>query len=103
MSDDQQITPEQARERLAGLPGWELDGDGTVLRRTYRMEHLAAAILAVHIARIQSELNHHSDLALGYDTLTLVVTTHSAGGRLTPKDFALATRISAAAAAHGAL
>jgi 4a-hydroxytetrahydrobiopterin dehydratase len=102
MSDAQPLTPEDARARLAELPGWELDGDASVLRRTYRLPHLSAAILAVHIAEIQNELNHHSDLTLGYDTLAVTLTTHSAGGRLTGKDFALATRIAAAAGAHGA-
>lgn len=102
MSDSQPLTPADAQARLAGLPGWEIDADGTVLRRTYRLAHLPAAILAVHIAEIQNELNHHSDLTLGYDSLKLELTTHSADSRLTPKDFALATRVSAAAAAHGA-
>jgi 4a-hydroxytetrahydrobiopterin dehydratase len=102
MSDAQQLTPAEVEARLAALPGWELDADGTVLRRTYRLAHLPAAILAVHIAEIQTELNHHADLTVGYDSLTLVLTTHSAGSRLTPKDFTLATRVSAAAAAHGA-
>jgi 4a-hydroxytetrahydrobiopterin dehydratase len=102
MSDAQPLTPEQSEARLVELPGWELGGDASVLRRSYRLPHLSAAILAVHIAEIQNELDHHSDLTLGYDTLTLTLTTHSAGSRLTDKDFALATRISAAAAAHGA-
>lgn len=102
MSDRQSLTPAEAQARLAGLPGWEIDADGTVLRRTYRLAHLPAAILALHIARIQDELDHHSDMTVGYDSLKLELTTHSAGSRLTPQDFALADRVSVAAAAHGA-
>ncbi|NUS09903.1 MAG: 4a-hydroxytetrahydrobiopterin dehydratase [Streptomyces sp.] len=88
--------------RLGLLPGWELSEDGHTLRRTYRLDHLPAAIFALHVAGIQAELNHHSDLTLGYDTLRVEITTHAAGGRLTGKDFDLADRIAAVAPGHGA-
>jgi 4a-hydroxytetrahydrobiopterin dehydratase len=96
------LGPEDIERRLGGLDGWELSGDGRTLRRTYRLDHLPAAIFALHIAGIQAELNHHSDLTLGYDTLTVAITTHAAGGRLTDKDFDLADRIAAIAPGHGA-
>jgi len=96
------LTPKEIEDRLAELPGWELSEDGTALRRTYHLEHLQAAILAMHIAGIQAELNHHSDLTLGYNTLAVSITTHAAGSQLTGKDFGLAARIDAAAAAHQA-
>ncbi|NEE55925.1 4a-hydroxytetrahydrobiopterin dehydratase, partial [Streptomyces sp. SID8455] len=54
------------------------------------------------IARIQEELNHHSDLTLGYNTVALSVHTHDAGGAVTEKDLELAARVAAAAPAHGA-
>lgn len=96
------LSPEEVEGRLAELPGWELSPDGTTLHRTYRLAHLPAAIFALHIAGIQAELNHHSDLTLGYDTLAVSLTTHATGGRLTAKDFALATRITTIAPTHGA-
>jgi 4a-hydroxytetrahydrobiopterin dehydratase len=96
------LSDKEIADRLAELPGWELAADGTALVVTYRLAHLPAAILAVHIAQVQAELDHHSDLSLGYDTLGVSITTHSAGGRLTEKDFALAGRIAAIAPAHGA-
>ncbi|MEE4545957.1 4a-hydroxytetrahydrobiopterin dehydratase [Streptomyces sp. V4-01] len=96
------LSPQEIEQRLADLPGWELSDEGTTLRRTYRLAHLRAAILALHIAGIQAELDHHSDLTLGYDTLAVAITTHAAGSRLTGKDFGLAERIAAAALAHQA-
>ncbi|SEO25007.1 4a-hydroxytetrahydrobiopterin dehydratase [Actinacidiphila rubida] len=96
------LSPKEIEDRLAELPGWELSEGGTELRRTYHLAHLPAAILALHIAGIQDELNHHSDLTLGYDTLAVSLTTHAAGSRLTGKDFDLAARIAAAAEAHQA-
>jgi 4a-hydroxytetrahydrobiopterin dehydratase len=96
------LSKQEIEEQLTGLPGWELSPHGAVLARTYHLPHLRAAILAVHIAGVQDELDHHSDLVLGYDTLGVSITTHSAGGRLTAKDFDLAHRISDLAPTHGA-
>lgn len=95
------LSPTEIDRRLESLPGWALEGDR--ITRTFRLpSHFAAAALTVHIARIQDELNHHSDLTLGYNTVALTVHTHDAGGAITEKDFALAARLAAAAPAHGA-
>ncbi|MGP3756218.1 4a-hydroxytetrahydrobiopterin dehydratase [Streptomyces sp. IBSNAI001] len=86
---------------LRELPGWQLDGDR--ITRTYRLpNHFAAAGLTVHVAQIQDELDHHSDLTLGYNTVALAVNSHDAGGAVTRKDLALAARVEAIAAGHGA-
>ncbi|MGW7005922.1 4a-hydroxytetrahydrobiopterin dehydratase [Streptomyces sp. NPDC054933] len=96
------LSHKEIEDRLAELPGWEAAPDDTRITRTYHLAHLAAAVFAVHIARIQDELNHHSDLTLGYNTLVVSITTHEASGRLTAKDFDLARRIADIAPAHGA-
>ncbi|MFF5533321.1 4a-hydroxytetrahydrobiopterin dehydratase [Streptomyces cinerochromogenes] len=95
------LSQKEIEDRLAELPGWSLDGDR--LTRSYRLgSHFAAAALVVHIAGIQDELDHHSDLGLGYHTVSLSVNTHSAGGAVTEKDFSLARRVEDIAAGHGA-
>jgi 4a-hydroxytetrahydrobiopterin dehydratase len=95
------LSPQEIEDRLAELPGWTADGNR--LARTYRLpSHVAAAALVMHVAAVQDELNHHSDLTLGYDTVALTVSTHSAGGRLTALDFELARRVESLAPAHGA-
>ncbi|MFJ2768743.1 4a-hydroxytetrahydrobiopterin dehydratase [Streptomyces sp. NPDC087300] len=100
------MTPEplslkEIEDRLAELPGWLVD-DG-LLSRTYRLgSHFAAAALVLHIAQTQEELNHHSDLTLGYNTVAVSVRTHDAGGALTDLDFELARRVAALAPGHGA-
>ncbi|MFI7383604.1 4a-hydroxytetrahydrobiopterin dehydratase [Streptomyces sp. NPDC049813] len=97
----QPLSQKEIEDRLAELPGWSLDGDR--ITRTYRLgSHFAATALVVHIARTQDELDHHSDLTLGYDTVTLAVHTHDAGGAVTAKDFELARRVEGLAPAHGA-
>ncbi|MFI8435522.1 4a-hydroxytetrahydrobiopterin dehydratase [Streptomyces sp. NPDC079020] len=95
------LSPAEIGSRLGALPGWALEGDR--ITRTYRLpSHFAAAALTVHVAQIQEELGHHSDLTLGYNTVALSVHTHDAGGAITEKDLALAARVTAAAPAHGA-
>ncbi|GAB2832218.1 4a-hydroxytetrahydrobiopterin dehydratase [Streptomyces daliensis] len=95
------LTPEQTDEALAGLPGWSVE-DGRITRAYAFDKHLPAAAMVVHIAAIQEELGHHSELGLGYNRLTVAVNTHSAGGRITELDIALARRIEEIAAGHGA-
>ncbi|GGX90727.1 4a-hydroxytetrahydrobiopterin dehydratase [Streptomyces anandii] len=95
------LSQKEIEDRLAELPGWSLDGDR--LTRSFRLgSHFAAAAMVVHIARVQDELDHHSDLTLGYNTVSLGVNTHSAGGVVTEKDFELARRVQELAPAHGA-
>ena len=95
------LSQKEIEDRLADLPGWSLDGDR--LTRSYRLgSHFAAAAMVVHIARVQEELDHHSDLTLGYHTVSLSVHTHSAGGAVTEKDFELARKVEDLAPGHGA-
>ncbi|NNN34728.1 4a-hydroxytetrahydrobiopterin dehydratase [Streptomyces sp. S3(2020)] len=95
------LSQKEIEDRLAELPGWSLDGDR--LARSYRLSsHFAATAMVVHIARVQEELDHHSDLTLGYNTVSLTVNTHSVGGAVTEKDFELAQKVEALAPGHGA-
>ncbi|MGY0019770.1 4a-hydroxytetrahydrobiopterin dehydratase [Streptomyces sp. cg35] len=95
------LSQKEIEDRLAELPGWSLDGDR--ITRTYRLgTHFAATALVVHIAQTQEELNHHSDLTLGYNTVSLAVHTHDAGGAVTAKDFELARKVEELAPGHQA-
>ncbi|MET7407524.1 4a-hydroxytetrahydrobiopterin dehydratase [Streptomyces parvulus] len=95
------LSPQEIDERLTELPGWSLE-DGR-LTRIYRLgSHFAATALVVHVAQVQEELDHHSDLTLRYNTVSLAVHTHSAGGAVTAKDVELARRVEDLAAGHGA-
>ncbi|WP_433544905.1 4a-hydroxytetrahydrobiopterin dehydratase [Streptomyces sp. CA-294286] len=95
------LSQKEIEDRLRELPGWSLQDDR--IARTYRLgSHFAAAAMVVHVAAVQEELDHHSDLALGYRTLALSVNTHSVGGAVTELDFALARRVEDIASGHGA-
>jgi 4a-hydroxytetrahydrobiopterin dehydratase len=95
------LSEQQTDEALAGLPGWQREGDG--IARVYSFGgHLPAAAMVMHVSAIQEELNHHSELQLGYNKVAVSVTTHSAGGKVTEKDLELARRIEEIAPGHGA-
>ncbi|MFD7322995.1 4a-hydroxytetrahydrobiopterin dehydratase [Streptomyces sp. NPDC059875] len=95
------LSQKEIEDRLRELPGWSLTDDR--ITRTYRLgDHFAATAMVVHVAQIQQELDHHSDLTLGYNTVAVSVNTHSAGPAVTEKDFELATRVETIAPGHGA-
>ncbi|MCF3102595.1 4a-hydroxytetrahydrobiopterin dehydratase [Streptomyces roseoverticillatus] len=95
------LSQKDVEERLQELPGWTTDG--VRISRTYRFDgHFQAAAMVIHIAQIQEELDHHSDVTLGYNTVSVSVNTHSVGGKVTGLDVGLARRIEAVAAGHGA-
>jgi 4a-hydroxytetrahydrobiopterin dehydratase len=96
------LSPQEIDKRLTELPGWAVT-EGDRLTRTYSFSgHLPAAAMVMHIAQIQEELGHHSDLILGYNKIIVSVNTHTVGGKITELDFGLARRIEAVAAGHGA-
>lgn len=87
------LTDAQISEHLANLTGWERAGDE--IRKQYKLKSFAAAMLFVNaIAHLAEAADHHPDILVQYKTVTLTLSTHSAGG-LTPKDFALAAQIDA--------
>ncbi|GAA4102988.1 4a-hydroxytetrahydrobiopterin dehydratase [Streptomyces sp. NPDC058961] len=97
------LSQKDIEDRLGELPGWSLSDNHDRISRSYRLTgHFAATAMVVHVAQIQEELGHHSDLTLGYNTVALSVNTHDAGGALTERDFQLAHRIEEIAAVHGA-
>lgn len=87
----QPLSSEQITERLVNLPSWHLEGQQ--LRCTYRFENFVEAIAFVNRLVAPAEtLGHHPDLSIAYNQVTVVLTTHDAGG-LTALDFALAEQI----------
>jgi 4a-hydroxytetrahydrobiopterin dehydratase len=87
-------TPVSAEEwrAIPELAGWSHEGDHVVVRYVAGSFTEAGAFAAA-IARAADELDHHPDLALAWPgVVTVVLSTHSAGG-VTDADVALARRI----------
>ena len=79
--------------RLAKLDGWSRQGEALV--REEKSENFLGSMEFVNrVAPVAEGMNHHPDLAISWDTVTVTITTHSEGG-LTENDFTLAERIDA--------
>ena len=72
---------------------WERQGDEIV--KTRRGKDFADALAYVNaVGALAEEMDHHPDIDIRWNTVTLRLTTHSAGG-LTRLDLDLARRIDA--------
>ncbi|HEX5115833.1 MAG TPA: 4a-hydroxytetrahydrobiopterin dehydratase [Pseudonocardiaceae bacterium] len=82
------------QQGLAGLTGWERDGQTLV--RTVELDDFPQAIQVVdRVAVLAEQANHHPDIDIRWRTLTFRCSTHSEGG-LTQADLDLAGAIDAA-------
>lgn len=89
------LSEAEIEEGLAGLPGWERRGDA--IEKKFERGDFAGSIRFVDaLAAPAEEMNHHPDLAISWDTVTVTITTHSEGG-LTANDLQLAGKIDAVA------
>ncbi len=86
------LSGDEARERLAGVPGWELDGEALV--RTFTFDDFARAFGFMASAAVVAEkMNHHPEWSNVYSRVTVRLSTHDVGG-LSELDFQLAARMS---------
>lgn len=77
---------------LASLPAWTRAGDSITC--TVTLADFKTAMLYVGVvAYLAEQANHHPDVLIQWNKVTLTLSTHSAGG-LTGADFALARQIS---------
>jgi 4a-hydroxytetrahydrobiopterin dehydratase len=89
----EQLDAAAVERELAGTPGWELAGNSIV--RTLTFADFAEAMAFVNrVAEVAEEMNHHPDIAISWNKVTLTQSTHVAGG-LTEHDFHLARRLNA--------
>ena len=87
------LTEDEITARLAEAVGWERAGNA--ITRTVKLGDFRDAIIYVGaVAHLAQAANHHPDIAISWNTVTLTLSTHSAGG-LTASDFALAGQINA--------
>jgi 4a-hydroxytetrahydrobiopterin dehydratase len=82
---------QQVAEGLQRLPHWTLQGDQ--IERLLKFENFVDAMIFVNkVAELAEEEEHHPDIRIVYNRVTLALTTHDAGG-LTQKDLKMAQRI----------
>jgi 4a-hydroxytetrahydrobiopterin dehydratase len=89
------LSESEVTARLTGLSDWtRAEADEPSITATFELADFAAALAFVNAVGAEAEeRNHHPDIDIRWNTVTLVLSTHSAGG-LTAADFDLATTIS---------
>jgi len=85
------LSDEEIEQRLEVLPGWERDGDG-IVREFDNGDFKGSVDFVNRMLPVAEAMNHHPDLDISWNKVTVTVTTHSEGG-LTDNDFELAKRI----------
>ena len=87
------LTETQISAELAELPAWTREGHEIRTIAT-RKDFRDSLLYLGAVAYLAEKANHHPDITIEWNKVTLTLSTHSAGG-LTANDFALARQISA--------
>jgi 4a-hydroxytetrahydrobiopterin dehydratase len=91
------LANDEVATRLGTLGGWSLRRGGGAIERTYALPTFRAALAFVaFVGELAEAKNHHPDIDVRYNKVTLALSTHDAGG-ITAKDFELARLVDAAA------
>ncbi len=84
------LSENEIEQALARLPEWGLLGES--IQRTYEFPDFVEAMAFVNKVAERAEAEqHHPDILIRYNKVTLTLSTHDAGG-LTQKDFDLAAQ-----------
>jgi len=81
----------QVRQLLDQVDGWEVQG-GELTKSFVFEDHFRAVAFVNAVAWISHREDHHPELRLTYDTVTLRYSTHTVGG-LSRNDFLCAAKV----------
>ncbi len=85
------LSGQELANALHDLSGWSAAGDE--IRKTYQFENFVRAVAFVNrVADAAEAANHHPDIDIRYNKVTIALTTHDEGG-ISDKDVALARRL----------
>lgn len=94
MAKEEILADETIRTALQKLPGWSRSGD--LIEKTFEFADFKAAFaFMVRVAFEAEAMNHHPDWTNCYSDVTIRLSTHHAGNKITDKDVALAGKIEA--------
>ena len=85
------LTSQQVTVELGTTPGWAVT-DGQLTRTVTRKDFRDALLFVNAVGFLAERANHHPDVFISWNKVTLTLVTHSAGG-LTANDFALAREV----------
>jgi len=89
------LSQSEIEDKLTGLSGWERSG--AAIAKTFERGDFVGSVKFVDsLVEPAEAMNHHPDLEISWDKVTVTLSTHSEGG-LTAADFELAAKIDALA------
>jgi 4a-hydroxytetrahydrobiopterin dehydratase len=89
----QRLAEEKIVLALSGLDGWQRAGDA--IEKTFKFRDFPKAMAFVNrVAEEAEAAQHHPDIDIRWNKVTMSLSTHDAGG-LTEKDMHMAGRIDA--------
>mgnify|MGYP001309679587 CR=1 FL=1 len=83
------LTSDEVTAALAEMPGWEREGDAITRQFSFDGGFMGSVGFINRVAEAAEAADHHPDLAISWNHVTVTLSTHSAGG-ITEKDIALA-------------
>ena len=85
------LTDAEIQQAIASLPGWQRQGKA--IQRVFEFPDFKAAMQFVNkIADVADQANHHPDIDIRYNKVTMALVSHDAGG-VTQRDVKMARRI----------
>jgi 4a-hydroxytetrahydrobiopterin dehydratase len=89
------LSPAAAARLLKQLARWTADAKSKEIRKTFAFKDYYGTMAFVNaVAWIAHREDHHPDMAVGYNKVTVVFSTHSVSG-LSENDFICAAKIDA--------
>lgn len=86
------MTNASLQDQVDQLDGWTHADN--MIRKTYRFGDFPQAVgWTVRVAFLAEAHNHHPDIDIRYNRVTLALTTHDAGNQVTQKDVSLARAV----------
>jgi 4a-hydroxytetrahydrobiopterin dehydratase len=87
------LTPESVEKLISEIPNWDTDDDASMITRVWKLRDFAQCmIFANAVAEVAEEMNHHPDIYIEQDEVSLILSTNNIGG-LSDKDFIVAGKI----------
>ncbi|MCU0308649.1 MAG: 4a-hydroxytetrahydrobiopterin dehydratase [Thermoleophilia bacterium] len=83
------LSADELAAGLASLPGWAGEGGAIVKVFTFEGGFMGSVGFVNRLAEAAEAADHHPDLAISWNRVTVTLATHSEGG-VTAKDLALA-------------
>jgi 4a-hydroxytetrahydrobiopterin dehydratase len=85
------LSEAEVQQALKQLPGWKRNGNA--IDRGFQFESFIKAMEFVNqIAEAAEAVNHHPDILISYNKVTLSLVSHDSGG-VTSRDIKMAARI----------